>query len=84
MAVGIGRVIPELDPSVTRWPYTVVGAAFAVYGVALMAFGSLRAGEVDAALDRGEFARPGGRTLTAITVLGALLGLAVIVLIIID
>jgi hypothetical protein len=84
VAIGIGRVIPELDPSATRWPYTVIGAAFAVYGVALMAYGSWRGRAVETALDRGEFAALGGWMLTAMTVAGAVLGLGALVLILID
>ncbi|MGZ5420283.1 MAG: YidH family protein [Solirubrobacterales bacterium] len=84
VAVGIGRVIPELDPSATRWPYTVIGSAFAVYGVVLMAYGSSRGRAVEAALDRGEFAELGGWMMTALTLLATLLGLAVVALIIFD
>ena len=77
-------MIPELDPSATQWPYTVVGAAFAVYGVALMAYGSSRGRAVEMALDRGEFTSLGGPFLVFLTTTAALLGLAVIVLIILD
>ena len=43
VALGVGRVIPALDSSLVRWPYAALGTAFAVYGIALICFGSVRA-----------------------------------------
>ena len=67
-----------------RWPYTVVGAAFAIYGVALIAYGSSRARQVMDALSRGQFSEPSDKAITALTAAGALLGLATLALIIFD
>ena len=50
VALAIGRVVPELGGSPTRWPYTVVGAGFAVYGVGLILYGNVRSREVMEAL----------------------------------
>ncbi len=73
VAIGIGRVVPELSDSVTSWPYALVGSAFAIYGVALFVRGTLRARE------RGGGAV--GGTDLALAAAGPLLGLLVIVLI---
>jgi hypothetical protein len=84
VALGIGRVVPELAGKGVTWPYTAVGAGFALYGVAMIVYGSLRVRAVEAALGRGEFAWPSDRFLAAMTVAGALLGLAAVVLILVD
>src|SRR3954467_8314632 len=63
VAIAIGRVIPDLNSTSEQWPYTVVGGAFAIYGVALIAYGSTRAREVMDALSRGQFSEPSGSAL---------------------
>jgi putative membrane protein len=42
VALGVGRILPELNPDATEWPYVVLGIAFAVYGIALLAYGGIR------------------------------------------
>src|SRR4051812_466811 len=64
VAVAIGRVIPDLNAESEQWPYTAVGAAFAIYGVALIAYGSSRARQVMDALSRGQFSEPSGTAVT--------------------
>jgi len=54
VAVGVGRVVPELSGTTTEWPYVVVGIGFALYAVALFAYGSYRSEEVARAVDEGE------------------------------
>jgi putative membrane protein len=79
VALGVGRVVPELANSGARWPYVLVGVGFAVYGIVLIAYGSRRA---------REFARVVGNIgpgtdpmLGALTVAGVLLGCATALLI---
>lgn len=84
VAVAVGRVVPDLGQSGPKWPYTVIGAGFALYGVALIVYGTVRVREVESALSRGEFSSPSDRFIGAITVAGALLGLAAFGLILID
>ena len=50
VALAVGRVVPELGNSGERWPYTVVGLGFALYGVALIDYGTSRSRAVMAAL----------------------------------
>ena len=45
VAVGIGRLAPELQTSGASWPYVVVGIGFALYGIALFAQGTIRGRE---------------------------------------
>ena len=42
VAIGVGRVVPELSDSETTWPYVVSGILFAIYGVALFLQGTAR------------------------------------------
>ena len=82
VSLAIGRVVPELDGSSSQWPYTVIGVGFALYGVALVAYGSARARQVDAAFSRGGSIPAHGSVLTAMTSVGVGLALATAVLIV--
>lgn len=84
VAVALGRVVPDLGHSGAKWPYTLIGAGFALYGVALIVYGTVRVREVESAIKRGEFSSPSDRFIAAITVAGALLGMAAFALILID
>ena len=72
VAVGVGRVVPELSGSSTEWPYVVVGIGFALYSVALFAYGSIRSRRVEAALDRAEMI-PSSRTETRWLMVGGVI-----------
>jgi putative membrane protein len=84
VALGVGRVIPALDNELVEWPYVVLGAAFAVYGIALICFGSVRARRVDRAVGEGGFAEHSPGASAALAAAGALLGLATAVLIVVS
>ncbi len=84
VGLGVGRVIPELAKTHTKWPYVVVGVSFALYGVAMIAYGTLRARAVDAALRAGRFADAPDRLLVALTVTGIVLGILTAVLVVAD
>ena len=43
VSIGVGRLVPALDHSTVVWPYTLLGVAFALYGIALIGTGA-RAG----------------------------------------
>jgi putative membrane protein len=47
VALGVGRLLPELAPHATRWPYTVLGVAFGLYGIAMFVLGTRRLGGFD-------------------------------------
>lgn len=72
VALGVGRLLPELSPGGATWPYVALGIAFAVYATALFVHGTIRA------------ARDGERPPAAVVLTagaGTLLALATIVLI---
>ena len=80
VSVGTGRLVPALTDA-TRWPYEVVGAGFALLAVAFIGYGFVRERRVSRALDRGEFERPDDRLVAAMTFVGLLLGIAVLVIV---
>jgi putative membrane protein len=84
VALGVGRVVPELSDTSTKWPYLVVGAGFALYGVAMFAYGSWRTRMVESALRAGNFAATPDRLLAALTVAGVVLGALTAVLVVVD
>jgi inner membrane protein YidH len=84
VALAVGRVVPELRDGGAQWPYSVIGAGFALYGVFLIAYGSARAGEVQRAVRAGEFIHARSAALRALTVGGILLGLATLVVVLVD
>ena len=76
VALAVGRVVPALDDNAVDWPYTVLGVAFALYGIVLIGYGNLRATAVGRAVSEGEFALPSAAISAALGVAGALLGVA--------
>jgi putative membrane protein len=84
VALGVGRVVPELSDTSTKWPYVAVGAGFALYGVAMFVYGSWRARAVDQSLRVGAFAVAPDRLLAGLTIVGIVLGALTAVLVIVD
>jgi putative membrane protein len=84
VALGVGRVVPELNDTSTKWPYVAVGAGFALYGVAMIAYGTWRTRAVDQSLRSGAFAPAPDRFLVALTLVGVVLGMLTVVLVIVD
>jgi putative membrane protein len=82
VVLAVGRVVPALDDSSVEWPYTVLGVAFALYGIALIWHGNLRGAAVGRAVSEGTFAYPSAAVWTALGVVGALLGLATAVVVV--
>jgi putative membrane protein len=50
VALAVGRFLPDLAGSGSRWAYTAIGMGFALYGIAMIAYGTGRARAVDEAL----------------------------------
>jgi putative membrane protein len=81
VAIGVGRVVPEIDNSTLEWPYVALGVAFSVYAILMIWYGRARSAAVDRALDEGGWQQPAGWIPLALTALGAVLALATAVLI---
>src|ERR671939_619274 len=58
VSLGAGKVVPQLAETSRRWPYELIGAGFAVIGIACIAYGLVRERQVENALLRGEFVPP--------------------------
>ena len=81
VCIGLGRIVPGVT-NVTKWPYEVVGAAYGLLGVAFMVLAHIRMRVVEAAVDRGEFARLDARWSLLLLIAGGALGLAAVALVI--
>lgn len=84
VAIGVGRVVPELQDSSTRWPYVVAGVGFALWGILALAYGSAQRSAVSRALEEGRFTEPAGWPLRTLTIGAIALGLLTAVLIVFD
>lgn len=84
VGIGVGRVVPELSPEATSWPYVVAGVGFALWGMVAIAYGSAHAGAVGRALEQGEFSEPAPWALRSLTAAGVVLGLLTAGLIVFD
>jgi putative membrane protein len=82
VALGVGRVVPELNHGLERWPYVVAGVGFAIWGIVAIAYGSARGRAMEEALSKGNFHEPPDWALKALTwggiVLGVLTGLLIL------
>jgi putative membrane protein len=84
VALGVGRVVPDLNDSVTRWPYVVAGVGFALWGILAVAYGSTQRAAIERALEEGSFRRPPAWPLRTLSVGAVALGLLTAVLILFD
>jgi putative membrane protein len=86
LAVGlaVGRVLPGLDDSATDWLYDVAGVCFALYGIAVIAYGSLRRVAMDRALAEGRFPDPPRHAHAILALSGVALGLLTVLIIVIS
>ena len=81
VGIGIGRILPALDPGAAELPFVLVGCAFAAYGIVLIAVGSARADELSRAIEVGADAPLSRRAGMLLAGGGMLLGLSVIAMI---
>lgn len=42
VALGVGRLLPELSDDRTTWPYVALGVAFGLYSFGLFVYGGIR------------------------------------------
>ena len=74
-------MLPDLAKG-TKWPFEAIGVAFAVVGLAFIVYGYERQRRIEEALARGEYAPLDSRAGLGFAAVGALLGLATIVLVV--
>jgi inner membrane protein YidH len=83
VSLAAGRVVPTLSNG-TAWPYEVVGAGFAILGVACIVNAYQREREMDRALREGRFATLDPRSTIVLTALGVVLGILTLALIVVN
>src|SRR3954454_12666798 len=83
VALGVGRIAPELAASDHVWPYAALGTGYAVLGIAIVGYGLWRGREVDRSIRLGHWLNLDDRFMWAIGIATILLGLATAVLIVV-
>ena len=83
VSLAAGRVVPTLSHR-TAWPYEIVGAGFAVLGVACILNAYQREREIDRALEEGRFARMDPRSTQLLTAFGVILGVLTLGLLVVN
>src|SRR3954466_7614727 len=75
VALGVGRIAPELAGG-RVWPYVVLGAGYALLGVAIVGYGLWRARALDEAIRRGEWLNLDSHVMWSVGTVTMLLGIA--------
>ncbi|HET6849974.1 MAG TPA: DUF202 domain-containing protein [Gaiellales bacterium] len=80
VSLAAGKVVPQLADTTSKWPYELIGAGFALIGIACIAYALIRERQVEDALMRGEFVPPDRTWTLVMTVGGVALGLLTLLL----
>jgi putative membrane protein len=84
VAIGVGKVVPDLRSGGAAWPYVALGAGYGVLGVLIVAYGLWRGREVDRAIRQGRWLTPDDRAMWTIGGLAMAFGLLAAVVIVAD
>jgi putative membrane protein len=84
VALGVGRVVPELNGTATRWPYVIAGVGFALWGIFAIAYGTANREAMEKALRQGRFHEAPTWPLRTLSLTGIALGLLTATLILLD
>jgi uncharacterized membrane protein YidH (DUF202 family) len=82
VALGVGKVVPEVSNTHHRWPYVVVGVGYSLLGIALVAYGGRRRREVDEAVRAGGYSTAAPGAMAAFVWATAVLGVGTVILVI--
>jgi putative membrane protein len=80
VSLGAGKVVPALTKS-ARWPYTILGAGFALVGIGLVLYGLRRQQAVERAISGGSYVKPNEKVVAALAVTIVLLGVVLLVIV---
>jgi inner membrane protein YidH len=83
VGLGAGKLVPELTTG-AAWPFELIGTAFAVAGIALIAYAYIRQRQVEEAIARGGYAPFDPRAGLVFAAVGVILGIGTVVLILIE
>lgn len=84
VALGVGRVVPELSGTALRWPYVITGVGFAIWGIFTIAYGTADREAMEKAMREGRLRQAPIWPLRALAASGIALGLLTAVLILLD
>jgi inner membrane protein YidH len=84
VAFGVGRIVPSLNDSGVRWPYATVGVCFALYGIAVIVYGTARSRRLERDLAEGRFTAPPRLAHGTLAAAGVVLGVLTAILIVFD
>jgi putative membrane protein len=84
VALGVGKIIPDLRHGGSSWPFVALGAGYAVLGVIIVAYGLRRGRQVDRAIRAGRYLPPDAMTMWVVGVLSIGLGVVAVVVILAD
>jgi putative membrane protein len=84
VALGVGRVVPELSKTATNWPYVIAGVGFALWGIFALAYGTANRNAMEKALREGRFHEASPKPLIGLTASAIALGLLTALLILLD
>ena len=82
VALGVGRIAPDVANSTNVWPYAALGTGYALLGIAFVGYGLRRGREVDRALRLGRWVNLDDRFMWGLGAATILLGAATIALIV--
>ncbi len=83
VALGVGRIAPELAGSNHVWPYAALGTGYAILGVTIVGYGLWRGRQVERAVRAGLWLNLNDRVMLSIGLLTILLGVATAALIVV-
>jgi len=81
VALGVGRLLPELAKHRAHWPYVVLGIGFALYGIGMFLLGTRRMGVFARTARAAGKPSVDDRLLVAVMGGGVILGIATLALI---
>ncbi len=79
-ALAVGAIVPDLVEG-AGWPYVALGCAYALASLTMFVLGALRRQAVDRALDTGTYAELPGAWAAALSVGGACLAAATLLVV---
>ena len=83
VCLGAGKLIPELTTG-AAWPFELIGTAFGVVGIALVAYAYVRQKQVEDAIARGGYAGFDPRASLVFAAVGVVLWVGTILLVLVE
>src|SRR3954447_3682803 len=84
VALGVGKLLPDLRTGGADWPFVVLGAGYALLGVLIVVYGLRRGREGDRAIRAGHWLSLDDRAMWLIGAMTILLGVMAAVVIVAD